>query len=98
LYSSTFCTDDLIPGLPPTEQLKLLRIKERLLMIDRWEETWEQVRPPRTHWYALKNGDFSQEMRRSGRMLKYKGLQRAEEQCRVDLLDLQRTIIFDANF
>ena len=82
--------------MPPSEQLKLLKMKERLLIIDRWQELWESVRPPITNWHSMSKAGFAKEMQRHGSFLRDKRMQILETQSREALMDLQRTFIQDS--
>ncbi|KAJ3298804.1 hypothetical protein HK104_010252 [Borealophlyctis nickersoniae] len=53
-----------IPFLPVHEQLRILKAKEKQLLLKRWRNLWEQVRPPRPRWYELRGPEFNVEARK----------------------------------
>jgi hypothetical protein len=93
LLHDGFDTNGLIPGLSPQQQLEILKVKERLILIDRWEQVWNQVRSPRNGWYALSTVDFSFELKRQNSLLKSKKLQQLQAQTRESLIELYQNFL-----
>ena len=91
----TMETDGLIPALPIHLQIKLLKMKERLLLIDRWEALWEQVRTPLRNWHSISKKGFSQEMKRHNLLLNNPELQALEMEFRTSLMDFERTLFMN---
>ena len=95
LLDDDFTVDGLIPGLSPRQQLEILRIKERLLLIDRWEDAWETARPPKNGWYSLSSKDFSYELQRHNSLLNSRKLQKLQYQTRESLIELYHSLLHD---
>ena len=94
LLHDGFDTLGLYPGIDINKQLEILKIKERLLIIDRWEEIWNQVRPPKNAWYSLAKRDFSAELSRNNAFLQNKSLQNLQYQTRESLIELYHNLSF----
>ncbi|KAJ3215542.1 hypothetical protein HK099_006308 [Clydaea vesicula] len=56
--------DGMIPFLNPKEQLLVLKVKEKILLVERWKNLWEEVRPPKQNWYESKGMDFAYESKK----------------------------------
>ncbi|KAJ3310262.1 hypothetical protein HDU76_003418 [Blyttiomyces sp. JEL0837] len=91
LVEHKFNFDGMIPFLTPSEQLTLLKAKEKELMIMRWKETWERLRPPRRGWHEMRGKD---ELTTTLNVVR-KDLQRLSHEARLAILDLWRTQVTD---
>lgn len=94
LFDDGFDTSGLIQGLSPEKQLEILKIKERLILIDRWEEAWSQVRSPKNQWYTLSTKEFSFELARHNSLLRNKKLQLLQAQTRGYMIELYHNLSF----
>ncbi|KAJ3014079.1 UNVERIFIED_CONTAM: hypothetical protein HDU68_000441 [Siphonaria sp. JEL0065] len=85
----------LVPYMTPSDQMNILKAKEKKLLLDRWRETWDSVRPPRPGWHEMKGPGFAEEARRARELLVSPDLQRASQQTRLAILELWRTEVTD---
>jgi hypothetical protein len=94
LLHDGFDISGMIPDLSPQQQLEILKAKERLILVDRWEEAWNQVRCPKNGWYSLSNPDFSFELERHNALLRSKNLQKLHAHTRESLIELYHSLRF----
>ncbi|KAI8850806.1 hypothetical protein BC829DRAFT_466130 [Chytridium lagenaria] len=87
--------DGMDPFLHPDEQLSRLKEKEKYLLIKRWEEIWDQVRPPVPKWHELRTKSFHAEAAKARKMSTSSDLQRISHQARLAILDLWRSQVTD---
>ncbi|KAL2912794.1 hypothetical protein HK105_207681 [Polyrhizophydium stewartii] len=92
-----FTVQGLDTRLDVEAQLRVLRAHEKHLVLARWREAWEAVRPPRPGWFAMRGAGFSSEMQRARAFLVDPQRQVAEIETRRALLDLYRTVRMDAD-
>ncbi|KAJ3159709.1 hypothetical protein HDU86_001359 [Geranomyces michiganensis] len=91
--------DTPMEGLRP--EMSLEAEKERLkreeagLLVRRWQELWEAVRPPAPYWYELRTPDFTYEARRAMELDSSPARQRMEAHVRNQVMDLHRTVAMD---
>ncbi|KAI9339934.1 hypothetical protein BDR26DRAFT_861842 [Obelidium mucronatum] len=85
----------LVPFLTPSDQMNILKAKEKKLLLNRWRETWESVRPPRPGWHEMKGPGFAEEAKRARELLVSPDMQRASQQTRLAILELWRTEVTD---
>jgi hypothetical protein len=95
-YQGPFLIPDningLIPYINPTEMLKILRLKEKLLCLEMWKDEWEQKRLPVKKWYELKDKRFSNENRRHRLFLDDEKMQEDEYQMRMGMFEFYRLL------
>jgi hypothetical protein len=94
LLHNGFDISGMFPGLSPQQQLEILKAKERLILVDRWEEAWNQVRCPKNSWYSLSNADFTIELQRHNALLNSKNLQKLHAHTRESLIELYHSLKF----
>ncbi|TPX66097.1 hypothetical protein CcCBS67573_g07946 [Chytriomyces confervae] len=87
--------DGMIPFLNLQDQMNILKAKEKQLLLKRWRETWEAVRPPRPGWHEIRGLGFAHEARRARELLESPELQRASQQTRLAILELWRNEVTD---
>ncbi|KAI8611247.1 hypothetical protein BC830DRAFT_670104 [Chytriomyces sp. MP71] len=87
--------EGLIPFLTPEDQMNILKAKEKQLLLRRWRETWNAVRPPKPGWHEIRGPGFANEARRARQLLVSPELQRASQQTRLAILELWRTEVTD---
>ncbi|KND03483.1 uncharacterized protein SPPG_00967 [Spizellomyces punctatus DAOM BR117] len=87
--------DGLVPFMFVEDQLKLLKIQEKTLIVKRWKQLWDEVRPPQPYWYELRTPQFQIEAKRCLEMLSSPELQHLEAKVREYLIDLYRSETMD---
>ncbi|KAJ3211535.1 hypothetical protein HDU67_004438 [Dinochytrium kinnereticum] len=95
LYRKNLSLEGMDPFLHPDEQLARLKEKEKILMVKRWQETWETVRPPVPKWHELRTKSFHKEAAKARAMSASPDLQRISHQARLAILDLWRSQVTD---
>lgn len=80
--------EGLVPFLPYNVQLQMLKEREKMLMIEKWKQTWEEVRPPRTKWYEMADRQFHIEAKKNITMLNNPEYQELEHQARRLIMEL----------
>ncbi|TPX70643.1 hypothetical protein SpCBS45565_g01681 [Spizellomyces sp. 'palustris'] len=87
--------DGLVPFMFVEDQLKLLKIQEKTLIVKRWKQLWDEVRPPQPYWYELRTPQFQIEAKKCLEMLSSPELQHLEAKVREYLIDLYRSEMMD---
>jgi hypothetical protein len=82
--------DGMVPYMSPSDQLVLLRKREKVLELERWKKVWSDVRPPVRGWYAMKGTGFNGEARRCRRLVGSEERQEMEASVRDSLMDMYR--------
>ncbi|KAJ3417376.1 hypothetical protein HDV05_004841 [Chytridiales sp. JEL 0842] len=95
LYHNGFNMRGLKPFLGPEEQLKVLKAREKELLVTRWKLFWEQVRPPRPGWHAMRGPEFHIEAERARKLVGSPELQYLSQQTRLAILDLWKNSMSD---
>ncbi|KAI8808289.1 hypothetical protein BJ742DRAFT_809307 [Cladochytrium replicatum] len=88
VQSGRFTLGGLAPHLPPHQQIMILKAREKRLLLERWRNTWEMVRPPRPRWYEMKGREFHNEAARCHQHITHPEMQQAEARCREFLLEV----------
>ncbi|KAJ3046245.1 hypothetical protein HDV00_000057 [Rhizophlyctis rosea] len=111
LLERNFDLEGINPYMPIPDQIRLLKAKEKRLLIERWRSLWEQVRPPTSNWYELRGPEFSIEAKKCRDLivrpdktpdttlllfLQYAEYQHLESSVREALLDFYRQEAEDA--
>ncbi|KAI9343743.1 hypothetical protein DFJ73DRAFT_841208 [Zopfochytrium polystomum] len=95
LCKRDFTLEGFVPFITAKEQMMLLKVKEKLLLLQRWRAMWSHVRPPRPGWHELRTKEFHCEARRNRELLESPELQRLSHQARLAIQDLWRTAVTD---
>ncbi|KAJ3174051.1 hypothetical protein HDU88_000018 [Geranomyces variabilis] len=87
--------DGLRPEMSLEAEKQRLKREEAALLVRRWQEVWEAVRPPAPYWYELHTPDFTYEARRAIEIDSSPARQRMEAHVRNQIMDLHRTVAMD---
>ncbi|KAI8914989.1 hypothetical protein DFJ77DRAFT_464247 [Powellomyces hirtus] len=87
--------DGMDPFLYLEDQKAVLKREEKKLLVARWAEVWENVRPPQPYWYEMRSADFHLEARRAIELDQSPERQHIEAHVRNQLVDLYRTVTMD---